>query len=72
MSAQIETLIICDGPRCGAVYANGDARYDTAARQRKRYKLDDWHRSENKDWCPECWKARKASRSNGQDDRCGP
>lgn len=59
MSAKIETLVICDGPCCGAVYLEGDVRHETALRQRSGFAAEGWHFAGGKDFCPACWEARR-------------
>ncbi len=69
MSAKIETLVICDGPICGEVYAEGDARHESASQQREGYGGDGWHFSGGKDFCQKCWEARRKNRSNTEPSR---
>lgn len=63
MSAKIETLVICDGSRCGRVFGEGDGRHDTAARQRIDAAADGWRYSGRRDYCPKCWAERRAAKA---------
>jgi hypothetical protein len=65
VSALKETLIYCDGPPAvcpqEGPYGNGDGRELNASSQRTGYKTDGWHYWQGKDYCPTCWRARKAA-----------
>ena len=64
MSAQVETIISCNGnsAACEGNDWSADARHKSASEQRRDAKRHrGWHRVGNLDFCPACWSLRRTS-----------
>ncbi len=68
MSANIDTIITCDGggEGCEGTFANGDSRNETAKQQRAGYPDHGWIYYKGRDYCPTCAKRMKRPDPIGQ------